>query len=60
MSIFITRGVLNPKLWALLDPSCQDTYCDALGSQIGQMVLELLTVDQNSNGQINEHKPNLI
>ena len=60
MSIFTTRELLTPKLWALLDPAHQGTYFDTLESQIRQKVLELLTVDQNSNGQVNKSKPHLI
>ena len=60
--------MLTPKLWALLDPACREAYFGTLESQIGQTVLELLRVDQNSNGQMNERtnewtderKPHLI
>ena len=50
-------GVLTPKLWEPLDLSYWGDYFDTLESQIRQMVLELLPVDQNSykwtNGSTN-------
>ena len=51
-------GGVTPKLWALLDPTYQDSSFGTLESQIRHMVMKLLTVDQNSykwtDGQTDE------
>ena len=46
-------GGMTPKLWAPLDPARWDAPFGIFESQIRQMVMELLTVDQNSDEQIN-------
>ena len=40
MSIFNTRGVLTPKLWALLNPAHRDASFGTLQSLIGHTVPE--------------------
>jgi len=42
MSIFTTRGVLTPKLWALLNPACRDASFGTLQSAIRHMVPKIM------------------
>ena len=46
-------GVVTSKLWALLNLAHWDTSFGTLQSLIRHTVMELLTVDQNSNGRMN-------
>ena len=43
MSIFTTRGVLTPKLWAPLNPAHRDASFGTLLSPIRHMVPEILS-----------------
>ena len=47
-------GGLTPKLWAPLKPAHHDGSFGSLESQIGHMVMEILTVDQNGVEQTDE------
>ena len=56
MSIFTTRGVLTPKLWAPLNPAHRDASFGTLQSPIGHTVLEILTAGKIPEEQQQEEE----
>ena len=45
-------GQVTPKLWAPLNLACQDGSFGTLESQIGHMVMEIITIDEISDGHM--------
>ena len=60
MPIFTTRGFLTQKLWALLNPACQDTSIGTLQSPIGHTVMEILSVGKILEEEQHDEEYNMI